>query len=275
MTPGRDVSIQELLEHLDAIKNANGLQAANEIRDNLQELGIYDLLLDAEEKYQEFWNHLGEIKVIEMFEQTDLDSKEINSAEGKEIFSLESKPYLNQQSNEFKAFAAWHLHNTQSGTNDPVFSPEQLRGMADRSYSQLEEEIQFEDSDNVLADPETAGEDLKVNVRSNILRLLDVIETLRVLDVEMPAQVISCFLFVASRPDGCTTAEMQEELGLTAASMSRNTTWLTGQHRSNPDRGLNLITKEVYEPNKRLRYLRLTQHGRNLAKQLSELLNQC
>jgi|TARA_B100000035_G_scaffold250674_1_gene219663 hypothetical protein len=114
---------------------------------------------------------------------------------------------------------------------------------------------------------------VNIGTRSDMLRLLGVIETLRVLDVEMPAQVISCFLFVASRPDGCTSAEMQEELGLTPASMSRNTTWLTGEHRSNPKRGLNLITKEVYQPNKRLRYLRLTQQGRNLAKQLSTQLN--
>ena len=114
---------------------------------------------------------------------------------------------------------------------------------------------------------------LKVNVRSDMTRLLDVIETLRVLDVEMPAQVIACFLYVASRSDGCTTSEMQEDLGLTAASMSRNTTWLTGQHRSNPKRGLNLITKEVYPPNKRLRVLRLTPEGRKLANRLSTQLN--
>lgn len=106
-----------------------------------------------------------------------------------------------------------------------------------------------------------------------MLRLLSVIETLRVLDVEMPAQVIACFLYIASFPDGCTTAEMQEKLGLTAASMSRNTTWLTGQHRSNPNRGLNLITKEVYEPNKRLRILRLTSQGRALALRLSTQIN--
>ena len=114
---------------------------------------------------------------------------------------------------------------------------------------------------------------INIAIRSDMLRMLSVVETLRVLDVEMPAQVISCFLFVASRDDGCTTAELQLELGLTAASTSRCTTWLTGQHRSNPTRGLNLITKEVYQPNKRLRYLRLTQQGRNLAKQLSTQLN--
>lgn len=106
-----------------------------------------------------------------------------------------------------------------------------------------------------------------------MLRILGVIETLRVLDIEMPAQVIACFLFVAGSEDGCTTTEMQEELGLTAASMSRNTTWLTGKHRSNPERGLNLITKEVYEPNKRLRILRLTPEGRKLAQRLSTQLN--
>ena len=273
MAAGREVSIQELLEHLDAIKNASSLRAANEIRDNLQELGIYDLLLDAEEKYQEFWNHLGEIKVIEMFEQVDLDSKEINSAKGKEIFSLESKPYLNQQSNEFKAFAAWHLHNKQSGLNDPVFTSDQLRKMADRSYSQLDREMDSEVPEEASTDQKPYGDELKVNVRTDMTRLLDVIDTLRVLDVEMPAQVIACFLYVASRPDGCTTSEMQEDLGLTPASMSRNTTWLTGTHRSNPERGLNLITKDVYEPNKRLRYLRLTQQGHNLAKQLSMKLN--
>ena len=114
---------------------------------------------------------------------------------------------------------------------------------------------------------------LNLVIRSDMLRMLSVVETLRVLDVEMPAQVMSCFMFVASRDNGCTTAELQTELGLTAASTSRCTTWLTGQHRSNPTRGLNLITKEVYQPNKRLRYLRLTQQGRNLAKQLSTQLN--
>lgn len=104
-------------------------------------------------------------------------------------------------------------------------------------------------------------------------RLLKVVEALRVLDVEMPAQVMACFLFVASRDNGCTTAELQEDLGLTAASMSRCTDWLTSQHRSNPSRGLNLITKEVYQVNKRLRFLQLTQQGRNLAKQLSTYLD--
>ena len=104
-------------------------------------------------------------------------------------------------------------------------------------------------------------------------RLLKVVEALRVLDVEMPAQVMSCFLFVASRDNGCTSAELQVDLGLTAASMSRCTDWLTGQHRSNPSRGLNLITKEVYQVNKRLRFLQLTQQGRNLAKQLSTYLD--
>ncbi len=116
-------------------------------------------------------------------------------------------------------------------------------------------------------------EALKLSIRADMLRMLGVVETLRVLDVEMPAQVMSVFFYVASCDDGCTTAELQEELGLTAASMSRNTTWLTGQHRTNPARGLNLITKEVYPANKRLRYLRLTQQGRNLAKQLSTQIN--
>ena len=82
----------------------------------------------------------------------------------------------------------------------------------------------------------------------NIKNISDPLLVVRknILVISGPAQVMSCFLFVASRDDGCTTAESQAELGLTAASMSRCTTWLTGQHRSNPARGLNLITKEVY-----------------------------
>lgn len=115
-------------------------------------------------------------------------------------------------------------------------------------------------------------EPISLKAKADLNRLLDVIETLRVLDVEMPAQVIATFLFVATH-DGCTTQEMQEELGLTAASCSRNTTWLTGEHRSNPQRGLNLITKEVYQPNKRLRILKMTSEGRKLAQRLSILLN--
>jgi len=113
---------------------------------------------------------------------------------------------------------------------------------------------------------------LRVNVKADMLRLLGAIETLRVLDVEMPAQVIACFLFIAAN-DGCTTKELTEELELTAASTSRNTTWLTGEHRSNPKRGLNLVTKEVYPPNKRLRVLKLTTEGRKLANLLSTQLN--
>jgi DNA-binding MarR family transcriptional regulator len=118
----------------------------------------------------------------------------------------------------------------------------------------------------------THVESIPLSTKAVLGRLLDAIETLRTLDVEMPAQVIACFLYVAIN-DGCTTQEMQEELGLSAASCSRNTTWLTGQHRSNPKRGLNLITKEVYQPNKRLRILKMTAEGRKLAQRLSILLN--
>ena len=78
----------------------------------------------------------------------------------------------------------------------------------------------------------------------NIKNISDPLLVVRknILVISGPAQVMSCFLFVASRDDGCTTAESQAELGLTAASMSR----CTGQYRSNPARRLNLITKEVY-----------------------------
>ena len=95
-------------------------------------LGVYELLLAAEEKYKEFWDCLGIVKVVEMLEQLDRDSSEINLAEGAQLFSLECKPYPNQQPNEIKAFAAWHLHNIQSG-NDSVFTADYLRSMAEQA----------------------------------------------------------------------------------------------------------------------------------------------
>ncbi len=75
----------------------------------------------------------------------------------------------------------------------------------------------------------------------------------------MPMQALQCFLYVCSH-DNCHKAKMEQDLGLSVASGSRNTDYLCSQNRLKKA-GLNLITKEV-EP---------AQHGRRLILRLTPL----
>ena len=78
-------------------------------------------------------------------------------------------------------------------------------------------------------------------------------------DGNMPMQALQCFLYVCSH-DNCHKAKMEQDLGLSVASGSRNTDYLCSQNRLKKA-GLNLITKEV-EP---------AQHGRRLILRLTPL----
>jgi DNA-binding MarR family transcriptional regulator len=100
--------------------------------------------------------------------------------------------------------------------------------------------------------------------------LLDVINLIRLLDREMPAQVVATFLYVATH-DNCHKQALEEALDFTAASGSRNTDWLSSKHRLGKP-GLNLITKQSDPTNRRRQTLSLTPKGRMLAKQLKETL---
>lgn len=80
---------------------------------------------------------------------------------------------------------------------------------------------------------------------------------------DMPMNVLLCFLFVASH-NPCRSSDVQKEFDWSAASVSRNTDWLTRQ-RTKKEKGLNLITKEVDPLNKRFRILKLTPEGEALA----------
>ena len=103
-----------------------------------------------------------------------------------------------------------------------------------------------------------------------IERLLKAMNLLRVLDREMPAQVIATFLYVASH-DNCHKLAMEEDLTFSTASGSRNTDWLSKYHRLNKP-GLDLISKEVDPTNRRRQILKLTPKGHELVKQLQEIL---
>lgn len=90
------------------------------------------------------------------------------------------------------------------------------------------------------------------------------------MDREFPAQVMATFLYVAMHED-CHKTALEEDLGLTTASGSRNTDWLTTQHRlSKP--GLDLIIKEVDPTNRRRTTLRLSPKGKALIKRIKDAL---
>jgi len=90
------------------------------------------------------------------------------------------------------------------------------------------------------------------------------------MDREVPAQVISAFLYVASH-DGCHSLALMEDLDMTGASVSRNTDWLSKRHRLNKP-GLDLIVKEVDPSDRRRQILRLTPRGNDVHKKLLSIL---
>jgi len=102
-------------------------------------------------------------------------------------------------------------------------------------------------------------------------RLLQAFLLFQEIDRELPVQVVLTFLYVAAR-DRCHKPALEQDLGLTTASGSRNTDWLTKHHRLNKP-GLDLITKEVDPTNKRRTILRLTPKGEALIKRLNSLLD--
>ena len=101
--------------------------------------------------------------------------------------------------------------------------------------------------------------------------LLEVMNLLRLLDREVPAQVVATFFYVATH-DNCHKQALEEDLDMTPASASRNTDWLSKHHRLNKP-GLDLIVKQKDPTNQRRITLSLTPKGRMLWKQLKEITN--
>jgi len=97
-------------------------------------------------------------------------------------------------------------------------------------------------------------------------------ELFRILDREIPAQVLSTFLYVASH-DNCHKQAVEQELEFSSASGSRNTDWLSKLHRLNKP-GLDLIIKEVDPSNRRRQTLKLSPKGRALIKQIKQFLHE-
>lgn len=87
---------------------------------------------------------------------------------------------------------------------------------------------------------------------------------------ELPIQVVSLFLYIASR-NNCNKQDAEDYLAMPKASASRNTDWLSRTHFLGRP-GLNLIRKEVDPNDRRKSTLRLTRKGRDLVEKLSSIL---
>lgn len=90
------------------------------------------------------------------------------------------------------------------------------------------------------------------------------------MDYEVTAQVMSCFFYVASH-NNCHKQALEDYLEIATSSGSRNTDWLSKQHRlAKP--GLDLIKKEVDPSNKRRLTLVLTPKGEELIDRIEQIL---
>lgn len=105
---------------------------------------------------------------------------------------------------------------------------------------------------------------------ASIAKVLKAFELLRLMDREIPGQLVSAFLYIASH-NPCHKQAMEEDLGLKTSSGSRLADWLSEYHRlGKPGLGLIKKTKDPY--NLRRIYLELTPKGEALARQMRELI---
>ena len=104
----------------------------------------------------------------------------------------------------------------------------------------------------------------------DMARLLKAVEKLRVLDKEVPGQVVSCFLYIASH-NPCHKEALEEDLGFTTASSSRNIDWLSSKHRLGKP-GMGLIIKQKDPENRRRVIVKLSPKGEELVASLADSL---
>ena len=100
-------------------------------------------------------------------------------------------------------------------------------------------------------------------------RIFEAVELLRCLDKEMPAQLVATFLFIAAHGP-VDTVTIADRLKMNSGSVSRNTDWLTTNHRLKTREGLGLIIKEEHPTHWRTRLCRLSPKGESLIQQIKQ-----
>jgi DNA-binding MarR family transcriptional regulator len=101
-------------------------------------------------------------------------------------------------------------------------------------------------------------------------KLLSAFELLRLMDREIPGQLVSAFLYIASH-NPCHKQAMEEDLGLKTSSGSRLSDWLSDYHRLGKP-GLGLIKKTTDPVNRRRTILELSPKGEALIRQMKEFI---
>jgi DNA-binding MarR family transcriptional regulator len=101
-------------------------------------------------------------------------------------------------------------------------------------------------------------------------QMLKAFELLRLMDREIPGQLVSAFLYIASH-NPCHKQAMEEDLDFTTSSASRLTDWLSEYHRLGKP-GLGLIVKTKDPTDFRRILITLTPKGESLARQMKEHL---
>lgn len=97
-----------------------------------------------------------------------------------------------------------------------------------------------------------------------------VMNLLRMLDKEVPAQALAVLFYIASR-DNCHKTAIEEELRMPNSSCSRNIDRLSKWHRLNKP-GMDLVIKEVDPSNRKRLQLKLNHRGHELIKQIEAIL---
>lgn len=102
------------------------------------------------------------------------------------------------------------------------------------------------------------------------LRSFYVVELLRSTgEKEFPAQLMSCFLWIASH-NGCKQEDLQKACSISPGAVSRNVTWLGPRHRLSHRSGLKLVRREVDPDNYKAWRLYLTPRGEIFLKVLEQ-----
>lgn len=103
-----------------------------------------------------------------------------------------------------------------------------------------------------------------------ISKVLKAFELLRLMDRQIPGQLVTAFLYVASH-NPCHKQAMEEDLGIKVASGSRLIDWLSDYHRLGKP-GLGLVKKYQDPTNHRRIIVELTPKGQALANQMRDLI---
>ena len=105
---------------------------------------------------------------------------------------------------------------------------------------------------------------------ASMAKVLAISEEFRSLDTEVPGQLVSVFLYIASH-NPCHMQAIENDLRLSPNSVSRNTDWLSKYHRLGKP-GMGLVVKMADPVNARRRLVKLTEKGHRLVDRINQIL---